>query len=569
MPSFKTINFRNETGLNLIVANQKNPGKSDKGDTTNGVGKSMLIAIIHFCLGSSSKKSFQKQLSNWEFCLEFKIDNHIYISKRNCTNQNIIKLNDEDLSIKDFKNKLEHLLFFAIPNNFKELTFRSLLSFFIRPRKASYNSETNPNAINLDYQIQLNNAYLLGLDIQLANEKYELKNEKDRIKQLLNDLKNDKFIHDFFVGNKDISLVKSELNETISLLEKDLNNFEVAEDYYEIKEQADNLKSELENLHNDIFLNQLQINNIDDSIKISPDLKKENIEKIYNEASVLFNPETIKKLSELEKFYKHIAANREKRLIEQKNKLLSINVHLHDLKKTKEVELNSKLKYLDAHQALDVFTSLTNKLSDAKSKKENLLMFEDLLAKYKEETRKIEKKLIESTDRTNQYIQYSENHRKDINDFFRSIIKRIYPKVNSYITIYNNDSDNKIRYDIKAKIDDDKSDGINNVKIFSYDLTLLLKGFGHKVNFLFHDSRILDGIAPRQKYELFLILNEYIKSNFKQYILTVNYNQLEEIKPFFSELDYENIISNNIILELKDNSPEDKLLGIQLDIDYD
>ena len=74
--SFKTVRF-NRAGLNFVVAKQKNPGLSDKGKTYNGVGKSLLVRIIHFCLGAGKKeyKTFCKKLADWEFSLDFEIGN--------------------------------------------------------------------------------------------------------------------------------------------------------------------------------------------------------------------------------------------------------------------------------------------------------------------------------------------------------------------------------------------------------------------------------------------------------------------------------------------------------------
>lgn len=567
--SFKPVVFNSTTGINLIVANQKDPEKSDKGDTTNGVGKSLLIALIHFCLGSSTKKAFKESLSGWEFTLKFKIKNTEYTSIRNTDKQTKIKLNGEELSTKEFNGKLKRLVF-EIPDEISELSFRSLIPFFIRPTKSSYIDEKNPKAVTKPFQVQMVNAYLLGLDVLLAQEKHRLKLEKDRIKDLVKNLKNDNYLKDFFTGKKDVSLSKQELSEKIDQLEFNLKNFNVAEDYYEIKQQADQLKQEIERLHQQLELIKIQIANIDESRKISPDIERDKIEQMYKEASVILQDQAIKQLSELEKFYEHLSRNREKRLLDQKNELLRKAKLFEGTKQSKGEELDGKLKYLDAHQALDMFTKLSNNLSDLKSKKENLEQYEELLESYSEESRKISKSQLEESEKTAIYLKDASEIIARTNDFFRFLVKRFYPKAAAGITIHNNEGENQIRFDIDAKIEFDKSDGIGNVKTFCYDLTLLLKGFGHNVDFIFHDSRLLEGIDPRQKYELILILKELIKGSGKQYILTANYNQLEEIKPLFESVeDYNHFIKENTILELKDSNATDKLLGIKVDMDYE
>ncbi|TCN63035.1 DUF2326 domain-containing protein [Acetobacteroides hydrogenigenes] len=566
--TFKPVYFTKETGINLIVATQKNPHKSDKGDTTNGVGKSLLIAIIHFCLGSSKKDGFKNQLPGWEFILKFKIDNKEYTSRRSTDNQGEIVLNGEKLILKFFNKRLGDLLF-DIPEDVSELSFRSILPFFIRPNKASYVDAKDPNAVKKPFQIQMINALLLGLDLSLAEEKKNITQEKDRIRDLVKNLREDAFLKDFFAGKKDISLTKQELHESIVNLEENLKSFKIADNYYEIKEHADRIKHSIEGLQNEIALVEIQIKNIDESLKISPDIKRENIERIYKEASVILKENTLKQLYELEEFYAHISRNRGKRLLEQKNSLIR---HL-DILITKKADgcknLDEKMNYLNAHHALDVYTKLSNKLSDLKSKHDNVLQYEELFEKYKQETRNIKEKNLKASERTDEYLRDAKEIVLQTNDFFRSLVKRFYPRSNAGITVYNNEGENQIRYTIEPKIEADKSDGIGNVKLFAYDFTILLKGFGHKIDFLFHDSRLLDGIDPRQKHELFLILNEFVQKFQKQYILTVNYNQLEEIKGLFNPEEYKSIIQENTILELKDSSPSEKLLGIQIDLDYD
>ena len=50
---FKTVKFK-QIGLSLIVGTRTHPAKESEDERSyNGVGKSLLVEIVHFCLGSS------------------------------------------------------------------------------------------------------------------------------------------------------------------------------------------------------------------------------------------------------------------------------------------------------------------------------------------------------------------------------------------------------------------------------------------------------------------------------------------------------------------------------------
>ena len=123
-----------------------------------------------------------------------------------------------------------------------------------------------------------------------------------------------------------------------------------------------------------------------------------------------------------------------------------------------------------------------------------------------------------------------------------------------------------MQFDIDAKIESDTSDGINNVKIFCYDLTILFKGYNHHMDFIFHDSRLFDGIDERQKTDIFRTVYEEFYNTNKQYIASVNQNQLGEIKGQLTEEEFKKIIIDNTVLTLTDESDSQKLLGIKVDI---
>lgn len=315
-----------------------------------------------------------------------------------------------------------------------------------------------------------------------------------------------------------------------------------------------------------MILIQNNIDKIDENLKIEPTIGKNDIKSVYEEANIYFSENLLKTLDELEAFYDKLITNRKKRLLEQKNKLISEKKNKSEFVKKLQSELDRLMKYLGDHQALDVFVALSNKSAELKRQRDNLKKYQDLQAEYKEKERQLEKNQLELTEITEKYLREMEFDISELRDYFRRLAKRFYPNSVAGLTIENNDGDNQLRFNIDAKIEADTFDGINNVKIFCYDLTLLFKGHNHKIDFIFHDSRLFDGIDERQKAEIFRIVYDEFNGVNKQYIATINKNQLDEIKKQLKEDQYKEIITENTVLTLTDEDPSEKLLGISVDI---
>lgn len=567
--SFRTVEF-NPKGITFIIGKHNEPITKNTNDTYNGVGKSLVIHIIHFCLGAKTKhyKSFVEKLPEWSFTLEFEINSEMFCAQRSTKNPDKILLNGEEQSIFKFSKKMESLLF-QIPDSIKFLTFRSLLPFFIRSNKASYVTFDEPVKVGAPYQKELYNGFLLGLDTNLIQGKYLIKKEQKRITDLTKNIKNDTLLKEFFSNDKDVSLRLIDLKEEITKLNGDIKKFEVASDYYEVKQEANTIKLKLEQSKNEVVLLDNQINNIEKSLKLSSDLQKENIEKIYNEANIFFSDVLGKKLSELESFYKSIKVNRVSRLAKQKQDIIRRAENLSKICDKLEKEFDSKMKYLGAHQALDVILKVKDRAGELEKEKDKLEEYDNLINNYHKKNREVKQEFITSSISAEKYKEDIEEHFKTKQEFFRKLSKRFYPKSAAGITFDNNDGENQIRYNIQAKIESDGSDGINNVKIFCYDTTLLFRGENHNIGFIFHDSRLYDGVDEVQKAKMFEIINELFNDSDFQYIASVNQNQLNEIKPLLSKDEYKNIIENNVVLELTDESDSKKLLGIKVDITID
>jgi uncharacterized protein YydD (DUF2326 family) len=68
--TFRTVRF--QPGFNVVLADKTD--KSSRKDSRNGAGKSLLVEIIHFCLGGSAGTSLKKkELHDWRFTLDLQL----------------------------------------------------------------------------------------------------------------------------------------------------------------------------------------------------------------------------------------------------------------------------------------------------------------------------------------------------------------------------------------------------------------------------------------------------------------------------------------------------------------
>lgn len=568
MSSFKTVEF-NPDGLTLIVGvkTHAKENKAAKGDKTyNGVGKSLLIELVHFCLASKTKESFKKALPGWEFTLTFELDGVKHTVTRNTVSQNKVFLDHNEISLPKYKSFLEESVF-NIPSDASGLSFRPLISKFIRSGSQSYNKPDETVSDYTPYDALVRNCFLLGLDTDLIVEKSLLRKEHVETELLVKSFENDTVIRNFFKGNLDVDITLTYSHEEIRRLEDELKRFEVAANYYEIQQEADTLADRLFDLKNQIVLIRNAIGSIDASMKQKPDISRKKVLALYDEVKNAFRPETIKHLQEVEQFHESLLANRITRLSRDKLKFIKELSAVEENMAAEQVTLDQKLALLGNSRALDQFVAITNQVSALKAESQKLRDFKELKQKYSDTLAKISSKLSAEIIKTNAYLSECEEDVEFKLAPFRTLARRFYPKAPAGISLKNNEGENQIRFDLDVRILNDASDGINEVRLFCFDMTLLLAK-SHKIHFLFHDSRLFSDIDPRQRAVLFKTAHELTKGAGLQYIATMNEDQIESMSDQFTPEELESVINNNIKVRLKDDSAESKLLGIQVDLQY-
>ncbi|MDO8416875.1 MAG: DUF2326 domain-containing protein [Agitococcus sp.] len=567
-PSFKSVSF-NQQGLSLIIGIRTTPEERTNNLSYNGVGKSLLVEIIHFCLGSSSNTAFKEFLPEWSFTLEFEhLGKHFTIT-RETNNQKQITFNNEILKLKSCTDELEKIAFDIPAWQSSALSFRSLIPRFVRRGNADYNNPKNTNSDKEAYTELVRNLFLLGIDISLPETKHNLRVEQTRVTTFEKNFKKDPYIREYYTGNKDASLQAKHLEEQIFKLETNLSSFQIAEDYYDIEKEANRIAAELNNIKNKKFILQNTLANIDKSLTTKADIPKQKILDIYHEITLAFKEEALKRLDEIEAFHHNLLKNRFSRLTQEKirfsTELAHIEKNIHQL----SLELDSKLSYLSDKRALDQYIAVSSERAELIGKLQKLQDYQQLIQKSRDDIARIQERLASETIKTSHYLQETLTERESVLSLFTTLSKRFYPNAPAGITLSNNVGDNTIRYDFDVRIEADGSDGINAVKIFCYDLTVLLLERNHRINFIWHDSRLFSDIDPRQRAVLFRIAQELTAATGKQYIASVNQDQLEAMKTEFTESEYENLFSmSNIVLTLQDDGAESKLLGMQIDMQY-
>lgn len=564
--NFHTVNFK--PGVNFIVGEATKENRDNIQKTYNGVGKSLLIKLIDFCFACENIKELEDKLQDWEFSLEFELDGKNYISTRNTSKQNKILLNGKEFSLEEFREAFA-LKVFGLADHIDFLSWRSLISHFIRPRKSSYHSFDKTFSEEKDYSKLINTAYLLGLDIGLISKKKELKNEIDRVDTFKKNLESDEIFKKYFTQDKDIDIEIIDLEDKIKDLRKILESFEVSDSYYQIQKDADQLKYDGQVIKNKITLLKNSIRNIDKSLEIKIDIEPDTIIKLYQEAQKALPENVVKEIREVTDFHKSLITKRKKRLLENKLSFIEEIKLLEQEREKSGKKINELLQFLGKHKALDEFIAINEKLTVFNTNLEKLKSYKGLLQEYKNKIGEIEIELKQENIKTSNYLDKTYPILEKNMNTFRRLSKEFYDDKAGGIEVKPNDGKNQIRFNLDVHIDDDVSDGVNEVKIFCFDLTLLLTKNNHSMNFILHDSRLFSNIDPRQVATLFRLANQYSVNEKIQYIATVNQNQIEPLNEFYSKEDYKKIIKDNVILTLTDDSDEAKLLGIQVNLDYE
>lgn len=561
--SFRTVRF-NPSGISLIVGGRVS---ADPNDTFNGVGKSLLIHLVDFCLGSNASEALRFALPGWVFFLDYEMDGARHRVERDTEDQKVI-LDGEEIGLRDFGLLLGKKVF-DVPDGVKQLTFRSLIPSFLRQSRIGYQTfDQVTQKRTTDYQNQVRMALLLGLDTKLVQAKKETKANADTIKKLQASFEKDVVIKDILVGGAKLGIELSEAEDEVNRIRARLDRFEVAENYEDVQETVRASRVEIADKRNAVHLHRRALEQIEESLSVPLDQDLDSVLALYEEASTVLSATTLRSLESVKRFHSGLINSRGARLQKER---LRIQGELARL--GKEVaflgdSLDAKMRFLAAHGALNEYTAMSEELAAAVSRLGSLEKYERLVEEYDARLAGYSRDLEEQNVESVEYLRNSKELRNQNQQVFRHFSRMAYPGRKAGIEVENNSGVNQMRFNVDVKIEADSSDGINEVKIMCFDLTLLIRRQNHRVDFVFHDSRLFSDMDPRQRAHMFSAVDESARLNDFQYIASLNQDQLESVRLEMSAEDFKRILEDNVVLRLTDESPEERLLGISVDMRY-
>lgn len=556
--NFKSFSFN--SGLTVIAGLQKSNNNTK---TYNGVGKSSTLNLLHLMLGGklSNKTVREKKVNTFlkgygTFHLTFEHNAIPYTVSKNFSEKKV-HVNEKPYSHKEYNDFLNSI--FTQDTKLKGISFRQLINCFARKYGGKYYTEphTQQGLGVTDYNQRLVNLILLGLDKSLVIKKHTVKKSIDNHKKSMKAVES--------MINSDESLNLKDLKEQLLELEVKKQSLEIAEAFDAQKINADQLTEDINSLRDELFHTRSDILKKRKMLsQISDvDIDLEQLTSVYEEAELFFEKDIAVYLEDACEFHKKLLKDRTHRLSKE---ISDLSDHINGLKNTLapvEHKRDQLLRTLNSEGAFEEYDSITNQIltqsTEVNTIESNLRLSKNIEKNLASETLKNASIQTDALD----YLSSITPHLEDIDNRFRAIVKRFYDNNGGGEIKISLSKDAQYLYDLDVHIPRDSSQGVNEVRVFCYDL-LMYELNKDILGFIAHDGCILSELDPRQKSMMFKLILEYISDSNLQYFLNIGQSSLDEVLAGDVLNDEEkSIITESIALNLYDDNPSSWLFGEQ------
>ena len=362
-------------GFNVVVAERTQ--ESTKKDTRNGVGKSTLLEVVHFCLGSDGKAFNAELLEAWQFGLDLVLAGRELTVLRSVANPKRVLL-DGDLSELPVTPKLDSssgmlsldtkewvgllgAAMFGLPAVAKKgaytPTFRSLISYFARRGRDAFSQPFEHFRKQQEWDKQVNIAFLLGLDWEDAQSTQLLRDKQAALTGLRKAVKGG-LVAGLGGKRSDLDNLLIRLEEQARAEAERLASFRVHAEYSHIQDRAGAITDAIHTLVNSNYQHRqmLALYQRDLSQEAPPD--DGEVERLFAEAGVALGDSVRKRLDDVQNFHRTVVSNRREFLATEAAHLSQIILENENRVASLTEERAVLLSVLQTHGALEEHTKL-------------------------------------------------------------------------------------------------------------------------------------------------------------------------------------------------------------------
>jgi len=570
--SFHSVEFT--TGLNVILAERMDT--STQKDTRNGLGKSTLIEIIDFCLGSKGESLLIPPLKEWAFTLDITLAGNRVKATRAVASHNRILIEgttkgwieqpDIDKETGEHVLKLERwktLLgwaLFGLPSSddahkYKP-SYRSLISYFARKRPDAYNDPFRHFRHQPAWDIQLHIAFLLGLNWEYA-AKWQVLKDQEQALEALGKAISTGAIEGTLGSVGELEAERVQLEGQIEREQDALANFRVHPQYEAVQLHADQTTTEIHTLANQNVTDRRRLTLYKESTTAEKPPSDITVETLYEETGLVF-PEGVRRtLAEAKEFHRKIVENRKAFLAAEIGRLeRRIQEREELIQSLTEVRAKS-LVILRTHGALQEMTKLQERHLELKSRLEQIVI---RLSEVKDITSRRRDIKLAKTELAK--IAASDHGQR--RDLWETAVRRfnensqaLYETPGSLVIDID---DTGFRYAVE--IARSGSEGVGKMKIFCFDLMLLQFNAQRRVgiDFLVHDSLLYDAVDSRQRALAIERASQVTQELGGQYICALNSDMVPR-NDFTEGFDFDQYVK----LTLTDRDASGSLLGFRFE----
>ena len=537
-PSFRTVHL--SAGMNIILADRTH--EETKQDSRNGLGKSSLIEVIHFCLGSDFARSglTSTALRGWTFSLDLEIAGKLISIARNTGSPRVVSIcgdmsgrqndemrqhiQDQQLPVSEW-NKFLGKQFFDISQDSSakyQPQFRNIISYFVRRRNDSYFSPFEHHRKQRIVDTQVNNAFLLGLAFKYASEFQLLKDRKKDLSQLKT-LSSSGPLGRILGTMGELQALKVRLEKKASDQSRRLQDFRVHEDYNEIALKSDMLTTEIQQAAKDKSVHQRLLKLYTQSLDGERVPDDADVVETYENVGIEVPVMVVNQLDRVKAFHKAVIENRKSFLREEITKIELLIAKTNNILKRKIEERASLMAILDSHGALAEYNEIQQ-------------LHRSTLVELEETKRKID--LLEQLEQGRSALRIERENlllrsRRDLSErrairsrsieLFNVNSQALYEAPGNLVVDLNENG-----FCFNVEIERSGSHGIDNMKIFCYDLMLAQLWSKKTPSFgcLVHDSTIFDGVDERQVAAAIEMVAQESRERGFQYICMMNSDSL-------------------------------------------